>query len=117
MIPENKLFMNYVAWGIVYIIGGIVFGLNFYLGLYINAFLVLLAAAIAVRKFIFGATLSGLNMLSAIITLYIYCSLSSDISCERNPYILTSFTPVLFLPVWFVFFVSFRFSKLSRHKK
>lgn len=116
MIPKRKLIANYIAWGVVYAIAGVIYGLIFHLGIYINVFLALLAASIAVNKFLFGASLAVINMTSTVITLLIYCSISTNQSCKSNPIILGSFTPVIAFMIWLILFGSAKFTKTIRSK-
>ncbi len=116
MIPNNKLYVNYIAWGVIFTVVGILYGLNFRLGLYINVFLALLASSIALKKFVFGASLALINMTASVITLLIYCSFSTSQSCKSNPLILASFTPVMSFMLWLVFSGFSRLSKTIRSR-
>jgi hypothetical protein len=116
MIPKKKLYSNYFAWGLMFAVVGVLYGINFRLGLYFNVFLALFAASIAVRSFIFGASLAVVNMAAAVITLLINCSLNNNQSCNSNPFILGSFTPLLSFALWLVLFGCAKFTKTVRSR-
>ena len=116
MIPNNKLYVNYIVWGVVFTAVGILYGLNFRLGLYVNVFLALFAASIALKKFAFGASLALINMIASVITLLIYCAFATNQSCKSNPVILASFTPVMSFMLWLVLFGCLKFSKTFRSR-
>ena len=116
MIPKNKLYANYIAWSVVFIVVGVLYGLNFRLGLFANIFLALFAASIALSSFVFGASLAIVNMVATVITLLIFCTFASNQSCKGNPFVLASFTPVMSFILWVVLFGCLKFSKTVRSR-
>lgn len=102
MIPKKKLYASLVTWGGVYLVFGVVFGLNFEIGVLINVFLAVIAASIALKSFVTGIALVGINSVSAMCTLYFYCNFLEGTSCRFNPFILGSFTFVMFFALWLI---------------
>jgi len=111
MIPKKKLLANYFAWGSVFAAVCILYGINFRLGLYFNVFLALFAASIAVRSFVFGASLAITNMLATVITMLVNCSFLNNQSCNDIPILLAMFTPVMSFAMWIILFGSVKFNK------
>jgi len=100
MIPEKKIYASLVTWGGVYLVFGVVFGLNFEIGVFINVFLAVIAASIALKSFVTGIALVGINSASAMCTLYVYCNFLEGTSCRFNPFVLGSFTLIMFFALW-----------------
>lgn len=116
MIPRKKLYANYFTWGSVFAAVGVLYGINFHLGLYFNVFLALIAASIAVRSFVFGASLTITNMLATVITILVSCSLSNNQSCNDKPIMLAVFTPVMSFAMWIILFGSVKFNRTVRSR-